>query len=86
MPALAVELLAEARLEQARQRDVDVVAAEQQVIADREPFERQAARRRAGRAIRLKSVVPPPMSITSARLTRPQAAPPTSSACAPSQA
>ena len=45
VPALAVELLAEARLEQARQRDVDVVAAEQDVIADGEPFERRGARR-----------------------------------------
>ncbi len=41
MPALAVELLAESRLDQAGEGDVDVVAAEQDVIADREPLERQ---------------------------------------------
>ncbi len=43
VPALAVEALAEARLEPPRQRDVDVVAAEQDVVADRQAVEGQAS-------------------------------------------
>jgi hypothetical protein len=58
--------LLEPLLEQARQREVHVVAAEQDVLADGHALERQIAVP-LRTAIRLKSVVPPPMSHTSTR-------------------
>ena len=52
-------------LQQPREREIHVVAAEQDVLADRDALERQ--RPRSPTAIRLKSVVPPPTSQTSTR-------------------
>ena len=49
----------------AGERQVHVVAAEQDVVADRDALERRGRRRRSPTAIRLKSVVPPPTSHTS---------------------
>ena len=60
--------LAELLLDEQREREVEVVAAEQQVLADRDALERQLACDSSMRMrIRLKSVVPPPTSQTRTR-------------------
>jgi hypothetical protein len=71
----AVPGLLEPLLEQARERQIHVVAAEQDVLADRDALERQLAVCSAT-AMRLKSVVPPPMSHTSTRSPTRDTAPP----------
>ena len=50
-------------LDERGERQIEVVAAEQQVLADRDPLERQSPASTPPR-IRLKSVVPPPTSQT----------------------
>ena len=53
--------------EHAGQREVHVVAAEQDVLADRDTVERAARRLLSVTAMSVKSVVPPPMSTTRIR-------------------
>ena len=53
-------------LDRAGQRQIDIVAAEQDVLADRDALQRQSPSRSVT-AISVKSVVPPPMSTTRIR-------------------
>ena len=53
------------RADRVRQRQIHVVAAEQDVIADRDPLERQVAASASPTEMSEKSVVPPPTSQTS---------------------
>ena len=65
-----IELLGKRLRDGVRQGGVDVVAAQQDVIADRDALERDFAACSLT-AIRVKSVVPPPMSITRIRSPTP---------------